>query len=1076
VFDPGFAALAILGISPLLSSPPNCWLDCGLPGTNSVKRGKDLLMSDDLALVATKFQPPVLKKGLLQRDHLLQQLRDNLDKRLVLLTAGAGYGKTVLLASLSRLLDCPWVWLNLDRFDRDWAVFLRYLHGAIRKNLPRAKVTDLVIPNSPDWIHIPLSRLISELETVDQRVVLILDDFHQVNGSKHVEGIVNFLLQRAPRWLCFILSGRWCPQLVYIPRLRVQNEIFQLGQESFRFSPAETYRLFREGYSLEITPREAAELTRLTEGWVSSLSLARQSYRWLGKGDAQTRPAARRQEIFEFLAYDVLFHERPAIQRFLHKTSILDLLSPALCDAVLGTDDSASLLEELVRRNLFTDRLDGRASWYRYHQEFRECLQRQILQHVSESELRALHHRAGQWFEAQGREREAIAHYTQAGSHHDAAHVIERTGEALLETGQLEPLEQWLAGIPHELITRHPGLLMLQGHILQYQERFTEALKAHTLAQRQFAAQADDDGQAKAVSQIGLSYYNLGDYATAYRLMGQALVDMKSAPHPKVLFVYGLVSADVESITQGITFCHRALQLYEARGDLYQQTLTLYTLSSLYAHAGDLERAQNDIQRAKLLHKSLALDERLLCRILNVEGQVHWLQGDSERALSALSEAQVLAVRHQLAMLESWVTLAKGNVYRDQSDFGLAQACYDRALDLSEKANHPNTSAEVMNEVAWLALLTGRPKVARQWGERALALIGSEKTSYHPFIQVTLGVTAHVLGETTQARIFLRRAIEVLDRVDERIGALGAHLHMAYLHYETGDEREGDYHLAEGMRIAAAGQFRAFPFWHPRVVSILCATAIARHIQANYAAWLCARRLDAAATPHLLPLLSQGDTIAIERTINVLNVLGDGRAIAPLQRLAVLGTSEAVRLVAMAAIERIRERHPASEVPPFLRLYCLGELRVYRGNDLVTEAGWQRGRGATLKAKTLLVYLMLRGQPGVPRDELTELLWPGETDCAKVSNRLHNTLHALRRVLEPALASTGGESRYILYEPGSECYRLNPAVESWLDAEALEAHYRRGQSLEREGTTEAALAEYQAADTLYGGDFLTSLL
>lgn len=1031
-------------------------------------------MGDTYPHVVTKLLPPLFKKQYLRREHLLRQLQENLDKKLIVLCAGAGYGKTTLLSSLVQTIDHRWVWLSLDSFDADWAVFLHYLCAGLREKLPWIEADDLIIPESLEKSRVLLSRLVSELSKLDEELVLIFDDFHEVDGSDSVEVVMNFLLRYAPSRSHLIISGRWCPHLRQIPRLQAHGEVFQLDQEDLRFSPAETYCLFRKSYGLSISLREAAALTKDMEGWPLSLNLVCQSYRWVKEADRRAMPAARQQELFEFLVYDVLYYESPDINDFLQRSSILGRMSPSLCDAVLDIDQSARFLEDLVRRNIFTERLEGKDRWYYYHQEFHQCLQRQLALHKGTQEIRELHHRAGQWFEEEGKWNEAVHHYLAAQSYDDAARIVQNIGEKMLAIGRLETLSGWLDSFPPGFLAAHAELLFLQGRTFQLLERFAEALEAHLSARQLFGKQNDRDGQARALSQIGLAYYNLGDYLAAWRTMKQAVEELGQDKnrYPEVLVSLGLTCADLRSITEGAAFIEEAAQIYQARGDVQDLVRSLYYLASLRTHAGDLELALSGIQRSKMLHQMAGLDERLLCRILNVMGQIQWLRGDFAAALLTLREAQEIAQKHTLTMLNSWITLAMGNVYRDEGNFPQAQSYYDQALRLSEEVNHPNTTAEVMNDISWLKLLAGLPQAARQWGERALSLVGSEKTSYYPFILISLGAIAGELCDFEGAMTRLRRGIEVLDRVDERIGLVGAELYLAHLCYQMDDVVRGDIYLERGLAIGEKGGFYTFPFWHPEVMAALCAKAIASGIHSDYAASLIARRLSVTAADYLLPLLRSEDEAVLRRTVGLLAAVGDGRAIAPLQRLAMTSDDSLIEELALSAVEHIRERYPGLEVPPPLRVYCLGPLRVHRGEDQVTAEDWRRGKGASLKAQALLVYLLIRGEAGAGKEELMELLWPGELDMERVANRFHNTLHALRRALEPDLTPGQGSS-YIVYQ--DESYRLNPLVFCWTDADAFEAHCWRGKRLEGEGRWEEALAEYKKAEGYYRGDYLISL-
>jgi two-component SAPR family response regulator len=151
------------------------------------------------------------------------------------------------------------------------------------------------------------------------------------------------------------------------------------------------------------------------------------------------------------------------------------------------------------------------------------------------------------------------------------------------------------------------------------------------------------------------------------------------------------------------------------------------------------------------------------------------------------------------------------------------------------------------------------------------------------------------------------------------------------------------------------------------------------------------------------------------------------------------------------------------------RIYCLGELRVYRPDGSLVN--WDMTQGATRKVKTLFAYLLERGKAGATTERLADLLWPDQKDTHKGLARLYHTIHCLRLALEPQL-STGRDSGCVLYE--DDGYFLALPRDSWIDVRAFDLLCHRGEDLARLGD-EGALACYLGAEDLYKGDFLADI-
>ena len=273
-----------------------------------------------------------------------------------------------------------------------------------------------------DPVQVVLPTLLNDLDTIPSPMVLILDDYHLV-VSRAVHEQLAFVISRMPANLHLVLATRSDP-LLPLARLRASGELAELRTDDLRFGAIEADHLLNEVLGLDLADADIQLLHRRTEGWAAGLYLAALSL--AGRADATAfikTFAGDNRHIVDYLMAEVLDGQPPQLRSFLLRTSVLGRLSGALCDAMLQTSGSASVLEKIERENLFLVPLDMSRHWYRYHQLFGELLRTELRR--SEPDLVAdLHRRAATWFETEGLIDEALRHLIAAGDIARSADLI----------------------------------------------------------------------------------------------------------------------------------------------------------------------------------------------------------------------------------------------------------------------------------------------------------------------------------------------------------------------------------------------------------------------------------------------------------------------------------------------------------------------------------------------------------------------------------------------------------------------------------------------------------------------------
>jgi LuxR family maltose regulon positive regulatory protein len=403
---------------------------------------------------------------------------------LSLVACPAGYGKTTLLAEWQEAEAArkPVAWLTLDEDDNDPVVLWSYVIEALRRACPA-----ISLPTSPQMVgaasivHMVLPSLVNQLDDLGE-VTLILDDFHRLSGGVARQSIAWFV-DHAPPAFQLVLSTRTEPDLP-LAALRAHGELLELRAGDLRFTAEEADAFLNGRLGLGLTPEDVEALVRKTEGWPAGLYLAALSLRPAADRHAfVTRFGGSNRHVIDFLVTEVLQAHDPLVQELMLRTSVLERLSGPLCDAVLEQQDSATMLEELSRTNLFLVPLDDEGGWYRFHHLFARLL-RVEFERREPGLAPALHHRAYAWHRDHGTAGEAIHHAIAGGAYAEAAELIEGSWISYANTCRYDTVLAWLRRLPDETLGGNVQLLLIQAWVLSLSARREEAALAIAAVER----------------------------------------------------------------------------------------------------------------------------------------------------------------------------------------------------------------------------------------------------------------------------------------------------------------------------------------------------------------------------------------------------------------------------------------------------------------------------------------------------------------------------------------------------------------------------------------------------------------
>ena len=427
------------------------------------------------AILRTKLYAPPITPNLVPRVALLERLQQNRQRPLTLISAPAGYGKSILASMWLQASGLPGGWVSLDESDNNLHTFATYLLAAIETAVPqstlqtKALISSSSIPSPANLAHY----LLADLDQFEIPFLLVLDDMHTIREEK-IFTFLEALLNHPSPVLHLVLVGRQDPPLA-IASWRAYNRLNEIRMRDLRFSSPETAEFLKKFLGREIDESVADEWTKHTEGWATALHTAAIS---LVDHAITTHPGRELQGgsyyLQEYLLAEVLSRLASYNRARLLKVSLLDRFCAPLCDAVCQDQDAGSqpktmtgqtFIRWLGDANLFLIKLDERGEWFRFHHLFQAYLQQALEHQLSGQEIAALHLQASRWFAENGWVGEAIEHALAANEPITALAVFADNRNAALNGERWHQLEQWVRLFPEDVVENNPLLLLTRAHL-----------------------------------------------------------------------------------------------------------------------------------------------------------------------------------------------------------------------------------------------------------------------------------------------------------------------------------------------------------------------------------------------------------------------------------------------------------------------------------------------------------------------------------------------------------------------------------------------------------------------------------
>jgi ATP/maltotriose-dependent transcriptional regulator MalT/two-component SAPR family response regulator len=938
-------------------------------------------------------------------------------------TANAGSGKTTLVADFLRTHKRRFVWYQLDHTDADPVVFLGYVTFGIQQIVPSfggsvfpylKEAAGELAQNPERAVDVLLNEV---LEVVDQKLILVLDDYHHLGTETPVHAVLDRLLTYLPDVLHVIVISREMPPLA-LTRLRAQAPLSIIDRSDLLFTDEETQELFRRVFDLELTPQQLTEYRERTHGWITALQLVRQvaqrsaATQSNDQGSPDLVAVLRQSErdIFDYFAEEVFSDEPSTVQELLLRIALLDRIELDTCGALFSGMNCARVLPTLVRRNVFiTVAGDGRGEEYRLHPLFQSFLRRRLRSDIGRIGVAAEHQRYAEYFLARQAWEKAVRHLLAADDFDRAARIIAEHGMDWISSGALSSLITVADSVPGSALEAHPRSLLHRAEAARLRGEYETARALFRRAATLLQKQNDAEGEAEARHSLATLARRQGDYPQAFADLDRAveLTPEISGIRIKCGNTRGLCLVALGQWTAAELEFRSALQAAEERNDERYIRLITHNLGLPAMMRGDFGEALHWLKRMLRDGNERPMPQEATAHLNMARCYLYFGNFDAcelnlDKALERCQLFNLVASR--AGAFESY-----GNLYRERGDLEKADEYYERAARAYDEAGINLARTELLEERALLSMQLGDTAAARSQIDRLIAARPAEKDQ--------MGFQTASLAS---ARIRIAQGLHE---------AAGQELAPALDYFRN---HTLYYYEAQASLALAICEFKLER--EPQMAEHLRRT-VDLAVRYDYEYWL---KREIAANLELFSREEAAELLPADWRAESFGVSAQSiPSAAPTVQLKTKPVTDlTINMLGPVEIVRDRSRPPAADA-------------------------W-----TTRRARDMFCFIASRRHHRASKDTIIDTFW-GETDPEVVEKNFHPTVSHIRKALN---SNQPLKQNFVLYREGD--YQLNAEFSYQIDIEEFDRLLSEGESARRARQFDQCIEAYGKAVALYRGEFM----
>ncbi|PKO05001.1 MAG: hypothetical protein CVU41_13895 [Chloroflexi bacterium HGW-Chloroflexi-3] len=974
-------------------------------------------MLGNQSIIRTRITPPRRRKDLVERKRLIQFLEEMIEKRLVLVSAPAGYGKTSLLIDFVNQSTLPVCWYSIDRLDIDPLRFIAYFAAAIQKRFPAfgqrtaAALTGDQGKFESDYIA---TVVINDVyENISEHFIIVLDDYHLVNDSVEIRKFMSRLLMDLDENCHFILASRTLLLLPDMPLLVARSEVGGLSYEELEFLPQEIQQLYQQNQHSGISMEMAEEIHSRTEGWVTGIVLTSQ----INEKVIASRERINRVSGFSLDDYfsEIIDQLPKDLRTFLLLTSLLEEFNSSRCAEVIGpvitVEDAPwdTWIRHIQQNNLFTMPVGENGDWIRYHQLFLEYLQTHVYMEQPTQAIAILKNLAKISKNAHEWE-QAFSIYRNLNLIDDLVSLIEEAGLEMVLNGRISTLSTWLDSLPIDVLNTKPYIIALQGNVALVLGNTTLALSLFNQVLDSMESTENKELLINTLSMRAAAFRVLGKFDDAkidaneiLSLVGEDKTYIKK--HGEALRIIGLCDFHQGKLQDALIVLESALKLMVSIND--QKNIAIIQLEIGVIH----ENLGNYILTKKFYQSALQYWAKIensfwLSNIYNNLGVLHQLMGEYKESSQSLDQSLAFAQSCGYARMEAYVLTGIGDIFSEIQVYENALQAYMLAEEKADLTQERFLQIYIKIQKALLKSLSGDYFESYKLLDQAKSLRNSNKPDMEYYL-IELEYAGIKILENLAHEIIpsLEKICEYFKTGGHKVQFEKAHLYLALSYISTKQQEKVIEHLLH--------VFSSLDSEYPSA-SLIATSSKFKNI-----------------------LLSYSPVFMLTEFNQFMKRIDEFCDSLPKLRREIRKNTKAFQF---------------SQPKIFIRSF--GRMEVKKQNKLISSSDWQT------QAARDLFFMFLAYPEGLTKEEISLVFWP-DASVEEVKFRFKNTIYRLRRAL--------GKDSVVLIQ---NVYLFNNKLDYEYDVELfLRENALANQSKE----TINKLSHYREALKYYRGDYLSDI-
>lgn len=968
-------------------------------------------------LIQTRITPPGRRKDLVVRQRLNQLLSEMIEKRLVLVSAPAGYGKTSLLVDFISHTYLPVCWYSIDRLDIDPSRFVAYLVASIQQKFPAfGHRTETALTGDQGKFNgeYIANVLINDIyENISEHFLIILDDYHLVNDSIEIQNFISKLLLDLDENCHFILASRTLLSLPVIPMLAARSAVDGMSYEELEFLPEEIQEYFQQNQKIPLSLEKANEIKEITEGWITGILLTSQ----VDKKLCAIQARLGRVSGFSLQDYFSLILEQlpEEINSFLLWTSLLEEFNADRCAQVIGPlIDQKKLpwqqwINEIQQNNLFVLPVGEQGDWLRYHPLFLDYLQNTIISEQPEVAKTILQNLArvsiqnGEWDHA-------FSIYRRLGSQEDLIQLIEKFGLEMILQGRLSTLSSWFDSLPPEVLNARPYVIALQGNVAMVLGNSTLAISLYNRAIDSLELSSERLALIHALSMRSAGLRVMGKLDEAKKdaieilsLVGEDQEFLKM--RGEAFRCIGLCNFHQGRLQKALTGLEQALEVMIAINDQKNAAIIQLEIGLIHENQGNYSQAEKYYLLALEYWKSNH-NPYWLSNILNNLGVLQQLMGNYVGAIQSFEEGLKYARSIGYARMEAYILTGIADIYLEvQADEQASQAFY-MAEVLAESVQEHFLQVYIKNQKAALAAYSHDLHGGILLLNQVKDLVGNNGSTMEQYlVELELAELGILENKSHETISILEGILPFFESEGHKIQVEKTHLLLVLAYLSTDQNEKAIEHL---LHVISTME-NEFP---PNSLIAVSARFI-NHLK-TYKIFILQKEYEQLI--HRIEIF-QKSLPAIRRKLR------ESSNIIPLS-------------------------------PSTIIIRSLGRMQVKKNNRIINNSDWQT------QASRDLFFLLLAHPEGMTKEEISLIFWP-DASIDEAKFRFKNTIYRLRRAV--------GKSSVVLEQ---NLYYFNNKLDYEYDVELFLKEYAlasKSQDLMEK------LTHFREAIKYYSGAYLSEI-